>query len=75
MDPVLASLAAAVDRDGRTLEQLIVAAQLKLHASTLGRKLRGVLPITVGEAMQLATAVGMELRLVRSRRARPRAGQ
>ena len=70
MAPVLASLAAAVDRDPRTLEQLIVDVGLKLHASTLGRKLRGKLPITVGEAMQLATAVGMELRLVRARRAK-----
>ena len=70
MAPVLTTLAAAVDRDPRTLEQIIVDVGLNLHASTLGRKLRGVLPITVDEALQLATAVGMELRIVRARRAR-----
>ena len=70
MDPVLTSLAAAIDRDPRTLEQIVTAAGLRLHASTVGRKLRGKLALTIGEAGQLATAVGMQLQLVRAKRAR-----
>jgi hypothetical protein len=56
--------------EGLTLPQLTARAGLNLHPWSVSRKLQGMQPLTVDEAVALARALGVEIKAAPKRRKR-----